>query len=90
MVVRIEERIIEIEEEEEALIVEKIKDIKDLSQEKDQDLNKGDLGNIRMIMVRMKIRKKKEAHKILKERKKNISLVIDFKYFIILYFFKNL
>jgi len=90
VVVRIEERIIEIEEEEEALIVEKIKDIKDLSQEKDQDLNKGDLGNIRMIMVRMKIRKKKEAHKILKERKKNISLVIDFKYFIILYFFKNL
>ena len=89
MVVGIEERIIEIEEEE-VLIVEKIKDIKDLSQEKDQDLNKGDLENIRMIMVRMKIRKKKEAHKILKERKKNISLVIDFKYFIILYFFKKL
>jgi hypothetical protein len=89
VVVGIEERIIEIEEEE-VLIVEKIKDIKDLSQEKDQDLNKGDLENIRMIMVRMKIRKKKEAHKILKERKKNISLVIDFKYFIILYFFKKL
>ena len=89
MVVGIEERIIEIEEEE-VLIVERIKDIKDLSQEKDQDLNKGDLGNIRMIMVRMKIRKKKEVHKILKERKKNISLVIDFKYFIILYFFKKL
>ncbi len=89
MVVGIEERIIEIEEEE-VLIVERIKDIKDLSQEKDQDLNKGDLGNIRMIMVRMKIRKKKEVHKILKERKKNIKLVIDFKYFIILYFFKKL
>ena len=55
MVVGIKERIIEIEEEE-VLIVERIKDIKDLSQEKDQDLNKGDLGNIRMIMVRMKIR----------------------------------